>query len=76
MPHVVEGSLVGFAVFGFCEDFEGPDFACFRLHALQTAIVRVCFVAQEPAGAVACAFNVETVQACYRGVDAEGFADV
>ena len=61
MPHVVEGCLVWLAVFWFREDFERPDFAGFRLHALQAAEVGVCFVAEEPAGAVACAFDVEAV---------------
>jgi hypothetical protein len=42
-------------------DFEGPDFAGFRLHALQAAVVVVCFVAQKAAGAVAGAFYVEAV---------------
>ena len=56
---VVVCCLVGFAVFWFREDFEGPDFAGFRLHALQAAVVGVAFVAEEPAGAVAGAFDVE-----------------
>jgi hypothetical protein len=76
VAHVVEGGLAGFAEFGFGEDFEGPEFAGFWLHALQPAEITARIAAQKSAGAVAGAFYEELVEPRDGGVDAEGFGYV
>jgi hypothetical protein len=53
--------LVGFAVFGFRENFERPNFAGFWLHALQAAKVCIGFIAQKTARAIAGTFDVEMI---------------
>jgi hypothetical protein len=61
------------SIFRFREDFERPQFARGRFHALQAAKVRACQTAQECASAVVCSFDEKLAQTCDGGFCAERF---